>query len=286
MDEGAVKRPRPQLRHPPTVTRFRLLTSPLRVLPDFLVLGGMRCGTSSLYSYLREHPQILPGWTKEVHYLDRSFARGTGWYRARFPTWTGMLWHKLTHGGRALTFEATPDYLVHPDGARRLASIVRKAKLIVLLRDPADRAYSHYQFNCRIEREHHAFDKAIKREDKRLEGEREKMLSDESYRSRKYRHYSYVSRGMYVDQLKAYERFFSREQFLVLRSEDLFEKTQETYDEILRFLELAPWRLQSTGSVNTGSYSREKPPGYEELCEFYAPHNQRLYDYLGRDLGW
>ena len=87
-------------------------------------------------------------------------------------------------------------------------------------------------------------------------------------------------------QLKAYERFFSRDQLLILKSEDLFEKTQETYDEILRFLDLAPWTLQSTGPVNPGSYPRETSPGYDELRELFAPHNQRLYEYLGRDLGW
>ena len=159
-------------------------------------------------------------------------------------------------------------------------------KLIALLRNPTDRAYSHYQFNVHMELERHPFDKAIKREGKRLEDEREKMLSDESYHSRKHGRYSYTARGMYVDQLKAYERFFSQDQLLILKSEDLFEKTQETYDEILRLLELAPWTLQSTGSVNPGSYPREEPPGYDELREFFAPHNQRLYEYLGRDLGW
>ncbi len=286
MNDVIVQRPRPQLQMSPAVTRFRLLTSSLRVLPDFLILGGMRCGTSSLYSYLSEHPQIVLPWTKETHYIGRVYWRGIRWYRANFPTWPAMLWHRIMNSGTALTFEATPDYLVYPAAARRLSMIVPNAKFIVLLRNPADRAYSHYQFNLRLERERHPFAKAIQREAKRLEGEREKILSDESYRARKHRRYSYTLRGMYVDQLREYERFFRRDQFLILKSEDLFEKTQETYDQVLRFLSLAPWRLQSTGSANAGSYSREKLAGYDELCEFFAPHNQRLYEYLGRDLSW
>jgi len=274
---------RPQQGRPPPLPLVRLLTSSLRVLPDFIILGGMRCGTSSLYAYLCEHPQILPPWAKEVHFLNGK--RGAGWYRAHFPTRAAMLWHKLRRG-RALTFEASPYYLVHPGGPRRLSKIVPRAKLIVLVRNPVDRAYSHYQFNVRIERERHSFEGAIKREAKRLDGEREQMLADEAYRSPRFRRYSYTTRGMYYDQIMAYERYFSRGQMLVLKSEDLFERTQETYDEVLRFVGLDPWQLQSTAPANMASYERDRPPGYNELRAFFAPHNQRLYEYLGRDLSW
>ncbi len=284
MNDAAASRTR--RRTPPPLSRYRLLTSRLRVLPDFVILGGMRCGSTALYSYLGAHPQVILPRKKELHFLDRFYSLGTRWYRANFPTRTGMRWHKIAHQGTALTFEATPGYLFHPDAARRLSTVLPEAKLIALLRDPADRAYSHYQLNVHVELERHPFSKAIKREDKRLEDEREKILSDESYHSRKRGRYSYKARGLYLDQLRAYERYFSRDQLLVLKSEDLLEKTQETYDQVLRFLGLAPWTLQSTGSVNPGLYPREKPPGYEELREFYAPHNQRLYEYLGRDLGW
>lgn len=260
--------------------QVRRWTRWFRVLPDFLILGGMRCGTTSLYTYLGEHPQVLLPRIKELHFLDRFYSLGTGWYRANFPTRARMLSHKITREGTALTFEATQGYLFHPDAARRLSTVLPNAKLIALLRNPADRAYSHYQFNVHRDLERHPFNEAVKREGKRLDGEREKILDDESYHSRKRSRYSYKARGLYLGQLQAYERFFSRDQLLVLKSEDLFEKTQETYDQVLRFLGLAPWTLRSTGSVNPGSYPREKPPGYEELREFYAPHNQRLYEYL------
>ncbi len=277
---------RPRRRPPEPISKVRLLTSRLRVLPDFIILGEMRAGTTSLYRYLAEHPQVLPAWEKELHYFDRLYSNGVAWYCAHFPMRTAMQWHRLMHGGRALTFEATPDYLIYPDTARRIAGVVPRAKLIALVRNPVDRAYSHYQFNIRFEGERHTFEQAVKREPKRLDGEREKLQSDPDYRSRKLRRYSYTSRGVYVDNLLAYERYVAREQMLVIKSEDFFNKTQETYDRVLEFLELAPWRLGSTQSVNAIAYGQEKPPGYEELREFYAPHNQRLYDYLGRDLGW
>jgi hypothetical protein len=246
----------------------------------------MRSGTTSLFRYLAEHPQVLRPWTKELHYFDRLFSRGTVWYRANFPTRFGMTWHALRHGGRALTYEATPDYLIYSAAARRIASSLPRARLIALLRNPADRAYSHHNLNVRSKLERHSFEEAIKREAKRLDGERERALGDEPYPTRKLRRYSYALRGIYVDNLRAYGEYFPREQILVVKSEDLFEKTQETYDGILRFLGLAPWRLRRPEVPNARPRTREKPPGYDELREFFAPHNQRLYEYLGRDLGW
>jgi hypothetical protein len=251
-----------------------------------LILGEMRSGTSSLNRYLGEHPQILRPFTKEIHYFDRYYANSLNWYRAHFPMRTAMVWHALRRRGKALTFEATPDYLVFPNAAEKLHNTQPDAKLVALLRNPVDRAYSHYQFNIRLQRERRSFAKAIAKEAKRLEGEREKILADPTYRSRKLRRYSYALRGIYVDSLIAYERYFPRDQMLVIKSEDLFERTQETYLEILRFLGLPAWRLAFAESVNTAAYSREEPPGYDELRAFFAPHNQRLYEYLGRDLGW
>ena len=284
-DEVLVSAPRRPVLEPPPVPRLRRITSALRVLPDLLILGEMRAGTTSLHRYLHEHPQVLRPRIKETHFFDRQYANGTGWYRANFPMRTAMLWHRLRHG-RALTFEATPDYLIFPRTPERLWKLQPRTKLIALLRNPVERAYSHYQFNLRIERERYPFAKAIKREAKRLACERGKLLTGEFSRSRRLRRYSYAMRGIYVDSLRAYEEYFPRDQMLVIKSEDLFENTQETYDEILRFLGLSPWRLRSTESINAVPYSREKPPGYDELREFFAPHNQRLYDYLGRDFGW
>lgn len=268
------------------LSQFRRLTARMRTLPDFLVLGAMRCGTTSLYTYLSEHPDVLPSWTKEIHYLDRRYARGADWYRANFPLAVSRHWHALRHGRQASVFESTPAYMAHPDGARRLAGIVPKARLVVLLRNPADRAYSHYQLNVRSGRERHTFDKALEREGRRIDGERQRLLGDQTYRSRKYFRYGYRTRGLYLDQLLEYERFFGREQILVLKSEDFFEDTQQVYDEVVRFLDLQPWTLRSTTPVNVSGYSGAKPAGYDGLRESFAPHNTRLYDFLGRDFAW
>jgi hypothetical protein len=275
--------PRTPWSRPESVSRFRRLTAPLRVLPDAIILGEMRSGTTSLFRYLAGHPQVLRPWAKELHYFDRLFARGERWYRANFPTAAATRWHALRHGG-AVTFEATPDYLIYPAVARRIAEAIPQARLIVLLRNPVDRAISHHKLNVRSKLERHSFEKAIQREAERLKGEHELVLGDEPYPSRRVRRYSYATRGIYVDTLRAYDAFRLRGQLLVIKSEDLFEKTQETYDEVLQFLGLSPWRLEA--HAPGGNRASERPACYDELRAFFAPHNQRLYEYLGRDLGW
>ncbi len=275
---------------------FRLLTGVMRALPDFLILGGHKCGTSSLYYYLIQHPQVLPAAVTEVHFFDGQFDKGVRWYRSRFPLLPEMYYQRKRTSKDVITGEATPYYLFYPHAPKRLAETVPRAKLIALLRNPVDRAYSQYLHNRRGK--HHkanseplSFEDAIAKESERLRGELDKILADESYDSFAHRHYSYVQRGIYVDQLKAYEKFFDRSQILVIKSEDLFNKTIETYGEILRFLSLDPYVPKDLSARNTDRYPKDELGAnhdgiYEELRSLFKPHNQRLYEYVQRDFGW
>ncbi|AHY47992.1 Sulfotransferase domain [Rubrobacter radiotolerans] len=251
-------------------------------LPDFIIIGGRKCGTSLLYHILTQHPQVESAVKKEVHYFDLHYYWGDDWYRAHFPPTTEA------DGRRVVTGEGSPYYLTHPHAARRMAKLVPGAKLIALLREPVSRAYSHYQHEVRRFREPlDTFEEGIAAEEGRLSGELEAMQRRENYISANHAHFSYLSRGIYVDQLKHYEKFFSRDQMLVLKSEDLFENTQELLGNVLDFLELPPWDLEGpTPRVNSGKYEPINPETRERLRRYYEPHNQRLYEYLGRDLGW
>ena len=115
---------------------FRRLTAQLRALPKVLVIGGMRCGTSSFFRWLCDHPDVACGPRKEIHFFDLHFHRGTNWYRGFFPM----------RGSGALSFDATPSYMMHPLAASRAKDVVPDALLIALLRNPTDRAWSHYRF--------------------------------------------------------------------------------------------------------------------------------------------
>jgi hypothetical protein len=268
--------PRPHLIPDPT---YRRLTAPLRRRPAFLILGAQKAGTSTLYDLLGRHPQVIPATVKEVHFFDLHFGRGVGWYRSHFP----LLWRG---GPAAITGEASPYYLFHPHCARRIAALLPEVKLIVLLRDPVARAYSHFQHKRRDGGETLSFEEAIAREPERLHGEHERLLADETYHSHAHQHFSYLARGQYLEQLQAYHQFFRREQMLVLSSEEFFARPCEVYARVLRFLGLGAWQPSQIPVLNRGDYDRDAIPGAERLRDYFAPHNRRLYEYLGVDFGW
>jgi hypothetical protein len=255
------------------------------VLPDFVIIGAQKSGTTFLYNLLTRHPSVEGTFEKEVHYFDRFFQKGIEWYRSQFPL------PRLKEQRKFVTGETTPDYLFHPHAARRMAEVVPQARLIVLLRNPVDRAYSHYHHNLtRKGRETLGFEEAIEAEQARLRGEMEKMLENERYTSYKYRHYSYLYKGIYVDHLLRWSEFYSEEQMLVLKSEDFYEHTLETLKVIQDFLFLPDWQPEPAVlqmiPKRQNRYPKMNPDTRRRLEEYFEPHNRRLYEYLGVDFGW
>ena len=260
-------------------------TARWRPLPDFLVIGGQKCGTTALYAYLRWHPQITgPAW-KEISYFDRHYGRGEAWYRGQFPS---RPWLRLT-GGRSrrlpLVGEASPSYVLHPHAPARVRELVPDVRLVVLLRDPVDRALSHYNHEVALGREPLSFEEALEREPERLDGELER-LGDTSYFSHAWWDHTYLARGRYAEQLERWLAVFPREQLLVLASERLRADPARTYAHVLEHLGASPYDLPRYPSI----FEREYAPMAEEtrrrLEEAFAPHNERLYALLGEDLGW
>ncbi len=249
-------------------------------LPDFLIIGAQKCGTTFLYHLLCQHPYVQAAATKEVHFFDTNFQKGVGWYRSRFSPPT----HK--EGRKVITGESSPYYIYHPHAAKRAAQVVPGARLIALLRNPVDRAFSDYNHKAREGRESLSFGKAIAAEEERLRGEKEKMLADESYASPTYRKFSYLSRGVYVDQLEEWRRYFDKERLLVLKSEDFFENPQVVFDRVLDFLGLPHQATGASGERNEGEYGQMNPAIRRRLEDYFEPHNKRLYDFLGVDFGW
>ena len=262
---------------------WRLATAPVRTLPDFLIIGAQKCGTTFLYQLLVQHPHVKPAFAKEVHYFDLNFRKGNNWYRSNFPLQT-------RNSRKYITGEASPYYLFHPHAPRRASAVVPDAKLVVLLRNPVDRAYSHYQHQAkRVQgetRETLPFEEAIEAEERILPGEVSKMLQDEYYASLSHRTRSYLSRGVYIDQLLAWARFFHRKQMLVLKSEDMFNDTTNAVGRVLDLLEIPHWAPETYSIPNKREYTGVSPRIRKRLDEYYKPHNQRLYEYLGVDLGW
>lgn len=266
--------------------QIRRLNAKGRVCPDFIIVGAQKCGTTSLYAYMCQHPQVMPGLIKEVHFFDLNYNRGIGWYRAHFPLKREIARQEQVMCKRVITGEATPYYIFHPHAPRRMAETLPNAKLILLLRNPVKRAFSHYNHNRRKGREPLDFGQAVDREEIRLRGEMERMLADESYQSYNYQHFSYVRRGIYIEQIMRYKKFFAPEQLLIIKSEDLFGNPILIFRQIRKFLELDEYVPRNMHPANTGNYSKSYRPDFDTLQRIYAPHNQRLSKEIKRDLGW
>jgi len=258
---------------------FHRLTAPLRVLPDFLVIGVMKGGTTSLFQYLAKHPGIRPPFRKEIKFFDIHYGQGLNWYRAHFP-----LKIRMTNG--TITGEATPYYIFHPLAAGRIATHLPKAKLIVLLRNPVDRAYSHYNHMVRVERESLSFEEALDREEERLFQEEEKIIADPGYSTFAHLHYSYKARGRYVEQIKKWLGLFPRDQMLFLSSEELYTNPSVTYGKALEFLGLPAWDPDNFKVFKQGGYDDLPAGSRRKLAGYFAPYNQQLHELLGMEFGW
>jgi hypothetical protein len=284
----------------PARRRFRYATRKRRILPSFLIIGAQRAGTTSLFNYLLRHPDVAgPSggdaavwWVKETHFFDEKFTKGVDWYRSFFPlASTRERYRKRGHD--LLAGEATPYYMFHPAVPARVAAILPEVKLVALLRDPVERAYSHYQMMSRTGREKLGFEEALAAEPERLAGVEEALMSEEevflpsgSRAHHQHRHRAYFSRGLYAEQLERWLEHFPREQLLVLKTEDLLARPADTYAETLAFLDLREWELDDFPEHNKKPYSAIDPGARARLEERYAEPNARLAALLGRDFGW
>lgn len=252
-------------------------------LPTFIIIGAQKAGTTSLYSYLREHPDVLPCAYKEVWYFDLNYHKGTKWYRRQFVDPSSL---PDADSRQYAVGEATPYYLFHPWAPQRIWRTVPDVKLIVLLRDPIARAYSQFQHNVRKHRESLSFLEAIERERQVFASEQERFCSDPSYAGEFHRHYAYLNRSCYADQLEEYLRYFDRRQLLILKSEELFADPGPAYAQTLEFLGLPRHELEDARALNVGRYDQRSIPGHDELRRHFEIPNRKLFDMLGVDFGW
>ncbi len=264
------------------------LTGFLHVLPDFFLIGAQKCGTSALYDYLVQHPCIHPCTTKEPRFFDKYYNRGINWYKSCFPfTFQKKYETKFIHR-KFLTGEATERYFEHPHVPHRIKKITPNSKFIVLLRNPIDRAYSHYNMRYESKKEELSFEQAVKHEKERTKGEFKKMLNDESYYSKDYFHHSYLERSIYVDKLQRWMNVFSKDQFLILKSEEFFKDPNNIYNQVIKFLELPKWQLPEYKKIGASKYKKPKMEliTRRQLIDYFKPHNERLYKFLGTNFNW
>jgi len=266
--------------------RFRKMTASMRMLPDFLIIGAQKCGTTSLYSHLVQHPCVGTAFEKEVRYFNNHFEKGVDWYKAHFPTNRHQDRVTRRNGSRFLTGEGEPSYLPNPVVPERVLDLVPDVRLIVMLRNPVERAYSHYQHRFTRNREQRSFEEVCATDKETLKDGWDNLPTGDYIRLG-HSHYSYLPLGFYYEQLRKWLAVFPRDRFLIIKAEDFFTETQAAYDDVLSFLDLPENRLEERKRHNVGKYTEpmaEEPR--QDLADYFHPHNQRLYDFLDRDFGW
>lgn len=223
---------------------FLYFVYPIKKKPDFIIIGVQKGGTSSLFYYLNQHPQLNGSKRKETHFFSKYYYKGFSWYKSFFPyKWDNRM-----------TFEATPYYLFHPAAPDRIRRHLKNIKFIVLLREPIARAYSHYKMEYKWGVEQYSFAEALELEDERLKGEETKLKQNSGYISYNHQSFSYIERSLYYKQLKKWFEMFGKDKFLVLKSEEFFSNPETELNKVYSFLNVKNYKISDLKAINTGEY--------------------------------
>lgn len=267
--------------------RHGVATSRFRMKPSFIVIGAQRCGTTSIFKHLAEHPQIMrPPVEKGTDYYTLHFGKGLSWYQGHFPLRVSA---RLQSRGstKPVAFEACTYYMFHPFALERLARDFPEIKLVAMLRDPVERAYSAYKHELGRGFETETdFMRALDLEGPRLEDEIGRMKADVRYESHAHRHQAYVRRGQYAEQLERAFSWFSRDQVHVMDSEAFFLEPAEQYAQLIEFLELDSFRPSRFEQHNARPSSPMPIAARQRLAEHFEPWDSRLEELLGRRVTW
>ncbi|TQN37558.1 sulfotransferase domain-containing protein [Blastococcus colisei] len=263
------------------------VTSGLRMMPDFLIVGAQRSGTTSMYRALGQHPNVLRAVLhKGVHYFDVNYGRSLSWYRSHFPTRLSATRVERRTGAPAQTFESSPYYMFHPLAPERIERDLPGVKLLVLVRDPVERAYSAHAHELARGFEAEPFERALELEEGRLRGETERLCDDPGYESHHHRHNAYVTRGQYIDYLEPLADRVGRDRVHVVDSHDFFSRPEDVYDEVLDFLGLPRAGHPPFERHNARPRSAMPEPLRASLTAHYAPYDERLAAWWGRAPSW
>ncbi|MDC0257088.1 sulfotransferase, partial [Synechococcus sp. AH-551-P10] len=227
-------------------------------VPDFLGLGVQKGGTTTLHTLLAAHPQLMLPKQKELHFFTHRYWRGKRWYGRQFRAATSD----------QKCGEITPYYIFHPLVPERIQRCCPKARLIVLLRDPVERALSQFFHSQRLGLDVLPLEQALAVEAERLKTADKALKRGQRHKS--HQEHSYVARSRYELQLQRYEQLFPREQLFVARSEDLFERPEWVWRELLQWLELDIIPLPEVGVRANAGVGEPKGLGDDVRSRIYG----------------
>lgn len=263
-----------------TIATDQTIPSP----PDFFIIGAMKSGTTSMYEYIAQHPQFLPVIQKEIDFFSIRYHHGIDWYQAHFAS--------NPASKEYFTGEGSTSYIDYPQVPQRIHQHYPNAKMIAVLRNPIDRAFSHYNHVQKYHpgKESRSFAEAVTAEIQwlnQLETPPTRAASPENSEPFAYLKYGYLFRGLYVYFLQEWMSLFRRSQFLILQSEEFYHYPAETMVQIYQFLDVPIHHLGQYPVYNVGSYNNKIDSElYQQLYQFFEPHNQKLENFLNQKFDW
>jgi len=275
-----------------SLREYGMATAATRVLPDFLVIGAKRGATTTLWDQISQHPSVPPLFPrrqriKSVRFFSTNYARGVSWYRSFFPTRAWVASSTRHHGYSPAVGEATPYYLFHPLVPERVETIVPDVRLIAILRNPVDRAYSHYGERVRNRVESLSFEEALDAEPARVGDAERRLIDGTSTYEYAHEHFTYVAQGRYVEQLERWLERFDRSRLLVIVNEEFDRDPDGQLARVWSFLGLPPHAPITRQRLNSHPRPAMDDRTRARLLETFADDNRRLEELLDLDLeGW
>lgn len=265
--------------------RFGTLTASGRALPDFIIIGAQRSGTTSLYRLLSAHPSVArPTVSKGIGYFDVNYAKGMKWYRGHFPL--NLTTKLFARTANPQVFESSGYYSFHPLAAQRIARDLPNVKLVMMLRDPVERAYSAHRHELVRGFETEAFEEALDLEDGRLEGETERLLAEPDYQSHHHRHHAYLRRGLYAQQIKRIQEAVGKDRLYLMDADDFFTDSVEEFRALQKWLGLPDWVPDSVPAENAQPRAAMDEQLRRSLREYYEEADRELAELTGKTPSW
>jgi hypothetical protein len=251
------------------------ITATSRVLPKFLIIGGVRCGTTSLYYDICKHPSVEKAAYDEIGFFDDNYHLGIDWYRSMFPTEKKM--NKIQkETGFCVTGEDTPFYIWNKSVIEKIKNLITEIKLIVILRNPVDRAYSNYHLSVREGNENRSFKDAIRNDIKFINYKKHnnEELTNIDFKK------SYIAKGLYYDQLLNWFNTFDKKQICIVFTEDLRDNPEDTMRTIFKFLQLPFFSIKKYEKQKMSDYNDMEKEIRMELSRYYESYNEQLFELI------